>query len=164
MKIRHCFGILPILALALFLTACTEETYYSHIPRFDGFRITDTIDGSSSLRINRPLKVVAHQSEQGSLLYKAQYTWSISPADSTSFSTSSQSVIYDNDKSDPTTVLTVKKVGTYVLTMTAKYWMSTGNADMASTKTTIDGGSVTYSYLGSYYYQVAVSKTISVGQ
>ncbi len=92
------------IVLALAFTACKEEKQISYMPTWKGFVYSPkpVVKGDS-------VTIIAQQLEKGPLIYKAVYTWEArytiprkDGADSTIVDKKSQTVVYDNEPSDPT--------------------------------------------------------------
>ena len=98
------FTLYLSLALVLVFTACEDEKQVSYMPTWKGFTYAPKtiIKGDT-------VTIVAQQQEKGHLIYKAVYSWEArysiprsDGADSTIVDKKSQTVVYDNDPSDPT--------------------------------------------------------------
>lgn len=92
-KLKKLAAALCVCALAA-LTSCNDEDHICVLPVYSGFSITplDWEPGDS-------VTITAVQKSIGSLLYKAEYTWSVACADTT-FS-DSYDVVYDYEPYDP---------------------------------------------------------------
>ena len=94
--------LLAVVAVCVF-TACEKEDTSSYMPTWKGFEVTPrpVTPGDS-------VTVTACQDQIGHLIYKAIYNWTITMhlrdhigGDSVVTKTINQTVIYDNDPSDP---------------------------------------------------------------
>ena len=88
----------------LAFVACKDEKKISFMPTWKGFTYTP-----KPLVLGDSVTIVAHQLERGQLIYKAVYTWTanyhIQKADGGDSAVTVQktnTVVYDNDPSDPT--------------------------------------------------------------
>jgi len=105
-SMKH-INILPLtcfIFLALALGACKDEKQVSYMPTWHGFIYTP-----KPLVLGDSVTIEAQQQEIGHLIYKAVYSWTATytipkddGADSTVTDKKSQTVVYDNDPSNPT--------------------------------------------------------------
>jgi len=161
-KIGRSLSAGLMVGTALFLTAsCSEDwddpKYQSRSPMFSALmleNLDETADGT--FRTGAPIVATAVQSRTGSLLYKADYTWTSSAQDATH--KFRNSVVYDYENGNPTDTVTFATPGTYTLTLKARYHVS-GNAEVLSgSLENPDGSRVSYSTPSWMYYDVTVER------
>ena len=154
---KNLFRTLALLLVAISaasLTSCSEDSndskYQSKFPQFSDITTTPT-----TVTAGDSVTFTAVQSTYGNLLYGATYTWTFGDQTGTS------SVVYDNDKSNPTfKTVAPTTSGTYTVQLKATYNVS-GRQATAPAATTQSGFSVTYSS-SSMQYDITVSKRIVV--
>ena len=183
--------LLPVFALTLGLVSCErdDDKYISTCPVIKEMTFVDVETGKvvEARKQNRPVlergkKYVAtvEQSQRGNLLYKAEYAWSgaskeaihkpeILPGSNRRInedgSATLTDVVYDYYPKNPAdTIVFNTSHGRQNVNLKAKYDIS-ANPDYSVVRThdLADGnGKVEYRVLSWQYYEITVSKTVSV--
>lgn len=165
-KMRLGFKVCVLVAITMFAASCSDDNsdYKSVCPRFSDITL-ETKAGSTTLCVGDTIIATAVQSSLGRLLNGTTYTWSSSGStdtDSVSYVSHkyTSSVLYDNDKSNPTDTIIVSKAGSYTLNLACVYKIS-GIYSSTGSSTSSSGFSATYAG-GSTRYQVTLSKSFTV--
>ena len=129
---KLCRYMMPGLAAVLSCMAfagCEDDEKLSVLPTFSGFQITP-----SSPEKGQTVRVEAVQSQIGSLLYRADYTWVLTYGEDEVVRQEDR-VVYDNNPANPVFVYTFPDdayEGTYTLRFTGTYQYSATAASLVS--------------------------------
>lgn len=140
---KFCRYMMPGLAVVLSCMAfagCEEDEKLSVLPTFSGFQITP-----SSPEKGQTVRVEAVQSQIGSLLYRADYTWVLTYGEN-EVVRQEERVVYDNNPVNPAFVYTIPddaNEGTYTLRFTGRYHYSATAASLVSGGNYEDPGNTT---------------------
>lgn len=143
MKKAFISSLVLVAAITLSFLSCEKEDTTSYMPTWKGFNV-----------VPRPVPpgdsvtVTACQDQIGHLIYKAMYNWTVTyhmrdmnGADSTVTKTFNNSVVYDNDPSDPSIRFLVPMEVTRDVSVSFQgRYMYSGQGSSASDGSTIQTG------------------------
>ena len=126
MKFTLSKAILPALCISLASCSNDDDKYQSRPPELSEITIQSLEEGTpTTLRAGDRFVATAVQTSKGHLLYKAEYTWTISPTEGVDYSQKNKStVVYDRESDNPTDTIVINTPGEYNITLNARYHAS----------------------------------------
>lgn len=162
MKINRL--LILALLVAANLSGCSDnDEYVSELPVIEDITVVNQ-NGNTALRAGDEVTVTIIQSKKGRLLNRTEYSWTSNPA-TISFTPATQSIVYDNANSNPSTKFTATDPGSFTLTFRAVYDKSGTTKSLGSfTSSLKGGGTVNYEHKGQLKAQISASKRIRIAQ
>lgn len=140
-KIFSLFAVPTILLVGVLSASCSSDDEYKSTPP----RFSDVTFMPEEIHPGDRVTATAVQYRKGHLLDRTSYSWSISGTSEDLEVSNNKTVLYDNDKSNPTCIFTAPSTpGEYTLILDAKYNVS-GQSGTSASSAQIPDGSVEYS-------------------
>ncbi len=120
--LRGMFAVCLILPVVSCSENRDDEKYRSMHPVIADMTV-ESMTGNAALRTGDKILATVVQEKTGKLLYRADYSWTVTPVDGVDQMYKKQ-VIYDNEPVNPTDTLTFSEPGRYKLVFQGEFRVS----------------------------------------